>query len=232
MDSLIRIFGILGVAVMAATLAMILLRWEIAARWWFRPAAILFGGACAAGVVFSMREKWDIGAYAYVFLIALLGMWHVILGLLALARYERRPPGQTPLPDVLRTALALDRARQYIGAIAAYDEYLETNPADAAARGRLAEALVHSGNAKRAIAVLTVAFAQAQDDRQRIRFGVRLAELILVARRDPLGARAQLEQVRKLYAGTEHERYAEDLSARMMRRVGQGRYLRSDPPAR
>jgi hypothetical protein len=226
MSFLLNMSGILGVVVMAAGLAALILRWHVTEVWWFRPALILFGALCAAIVILSIRRKYDLVAYSYVFLMALLTLWQLMEGLTRLAQAEPREPEPQVLSDSLRRARILERRHNYIGAVQAYDLHLEANPADVAARVRMAEALVRSSNAKRAIAVLTVAYAQSQDPRERIRIGVRLAELLLVARRDPLGARAQLEQVRAEYAGTENEGYAEDIAETMLKRAEKGGYRR------
>ena len=204
---LVNFFGILGIVVMAAGLAVLMLRWNIAGSGGSAPPSSSSAPSALAIVILSIRSKYDLLAYSYVFLITLLALWQIIEGLTRIAHVEPYDRDREPekLTDSLRRARALEHHHNYIGAIQAYDLHLEEDPADVPARIRLAEALLHTGNSKRAIAVLTVAFAQSQDPRERVRVGVRLAEMLLVARRDPLAARAQLEQVRAMYAGTENE---------------------------
>lgn len=232
MDTLINILGLFGTAVMAASLAMLLLKWEITANWWWRPAALVVGVGCCSTIVAMVWGRFKFVPYGYIVLLVVLIAWHVIEGTVTLARIdwkERREQKEKQMHPLIRRARALERSLGFPEAAKCYEEYLEEMPDDATVRGRLAETLIKAGRSKRAIAVLTVAFAQAQEDRERIAFGIRLAELLLVVKRDPLAARAQLEQLKNLYAETEHADYVESLSSEMTKRVSEGRYLKSGP---
>ena len=230
--TLAHVLGLPAVALLVWGILTITLEWKYAFYWWFRPGVMLYGAGCAGGLYLLSGKEMHFVIGVYVVLITALLIIHAILALVALGRIDplaielKREKGKHP---ALRRAAAHERSYDFHGAVAAYDEYLAENPGDSAARGRLAEALIKAGNAKRAISVLTIAFTQAEDDKQKIAFGVRLAEVILVTQHDPLAARAQLEQVKILYAGTEHEGYIADLSERMMKRVADGKYLKAKP---
>ncbi len=232
MPTLVHVLGLPAVAVLVWGLLTVTLQWRYSFYWWFRPAVMVFGASCAAGLYALSGKEMNFAIGAYVVLIMGFLIIHIMLALIAIGRIDpaairlRQEKWTHPL---LRKAAILERSLDFAGAVAAYDEYLEENPADVKIRGRLGEALIKAGNAKRAISVLTIAFTQAEDDKQKIAFGVRLAEVILVTQHDPLTARAQLEQVKKLYAGTEHEEYVAELSERMMKRVADGKYLKAKP---
>ncbi len=230
-----HVLGLSAIALLGLALAAPAAQWRISLYWWFRPAAVALGLALAAALLHFARLAVDFAAYAYLALIGALCIVHLILLAVTLARSDWRPYfglSSRGLHPVLRKAIALERILNFPAAIAAYDEYLAECPADLTAKARLAEALIKSGNSRRAVSVLTIAFTEAEEPRQKIAFGIRLAEIILVAERQPLAARAQLEQLKTMFAGTAHERYVAKLSKRLMKRVAEGVYLKPKPPKR
>ncbi len=231
--SLINYAGLAGLGVLGAGLVAIWLQWRWESTWWFRLSAIAFGAGCGAVVLYLSTLELHILSYFYLILIGMFLVWHIGALFVALARIDwsrAQKRGQEPLHPLLRRAISAERALDFAGAVKAYDEYLEEAGPDAAVLARLGEVLIKAGNTKRALSVLTLAFTEAEEPRLKIAFGVRLAELILVARRDPIAARAQLEQIRMMFAGTEHEEYVDALAAEMTKRVGEGWYQRGKPP--
>jgi len=228
--ALVNCVGIAGLAVLAAGLAAVLLDWHRAVIW-VRAAVIAIGAAAFVVVLFLSRLEFHVLSYFYLVFMGMLLFFHVVLFisvlLSAVAPDEDAPKVKADHP-LLRKARLAERKMDFAAAVRAYDEYLEKYE-DPAARGRMAEVLIKAGNARRALSVLTLAFAEAEKPRLKITLGIRLAEVILVTRRDPVAARTQLEQVRELYRGGEHEAFVEDLAARMMKRVAEGRYLKARP---
>jgi len=228
--ALINCAGVAGLVVLGAGLAAVLLDWRranIPVR-----AGIIAAGAGASGyVLYLSRLEFHVLSYFYLILMGMLLFFHaatflsVLIG--AIAPDENAPKVKVAHP-LLRKARAAERSMDFAAAVRAYDEYLEKYE-DPAARGRLGEVLIKAGNSKRALSVLTLAFTEAEEPRLKITLGIRLAEVILVTRRDPVAARTQLEQVREIFAGTEHEAFIEDLAARMIKRVAEGRYLKAKP---
>lgn len=217
--------------VLAVGLAAVILEWRLSLRVWFRTGFLAFGAAAVFALYALNRPAPHIGGWAWVAFVGLLTLAHAVLFVVALARsgWGRDEAPAADLHPLLREALSYEHNLSFPAAVAAYDQYLEECPSDVKAKGRLGEALIKAGNARRAISVYTVAFTEAEEPKIKIAFGIRLAELILVTQRNPLTARAQLEQLRKIYAGTEHEKHVERLSRRMMKAVSEGKYLRTTP---
>lgn len=224
--------GVTVTAVLALGLLAVLVEWRISLRLSFRIAVIALGAAAGPAIYILNHRAPPLSAWAWIALIALLTLVHAAFLIAALSRSgwgQEELADSSDLHPLLREALSYERNLSYPAAVIAYDQYLEECPSDVRAKGRLGEALIKAGNAKRAISVLTLAFTEAEEAKMKIAFGIRLAELILVTQRDPLAARAQLELLRKLYAGTEHEKYVERLSRKMMKAVSEGRYLKKRP---
>jgi len=231
-STLAHVLGLPALAILAWGLLAIIFGWRPSEHWWFRPGVIVAGAISAGALFYLASREIHFILIAYLMAIATFLITHGILAVAALAMTDwRRTPEErkAQLHPTLKRAIVLERSLDFAGAVAAYDEYLEEAPDDAAARARLAEALIRAGNAKRAISVLTVAFTQAEEPKRKIAIGIRLAEVIFVAERNPLGARSQLEQVKKLFAGTGHEKYVEALSQKLIKRVAEGRYLKTRP---
>lgn len=228
--ALINCAGAAGLVVLGAGLAAVMLDWHragIPVR-----AGIIAAGAGAFGyVLYLSRLEFHILSYFYLIFMGMLLFFHVVafLSVLigAVAGDEKAPLVKAAHP-LLQKARRAERSMDFAGAVRAYDQYLEKYE-DPASRGGLAEVLIKAGNSKRALSVLTLAFTEAEDPRLKITLGIRLAEVILVTGRDPVAARTQLEQVREIFAGTEHEAFIEDLAARMIKRVAEGRYLKAKP---
>ncbi len=222
--------GIIGILILAGGLAAVLSGWH-RANIYVRAGFVVAGGAAFAVVLYLSRREPYILSYLYIVTMGMLLFLHVaiLVWVLMNAFFDEgaavKVKAEHPL---LRKARRAARSLDFAGAVRAYDEYLEKYE-DPAARAQLAEVLIKAGNSRRALSVLTLAFTEAEQPRQKITLGVRLAELILVTRRDPTAARAQLEQVRELFKGTEEEDFAEDLAGRMIKRVAEGRYLKGRP---
>ena len=234
MSDVTHFLGLPAVAILALGLVALFFEWQIALYLWWRPVILAIGAALGAALYWFARRELNVLAWLYLVVIAALLLAHLIIAAVAIARADwriRRADRlhEKTLHPMLMKALSYERMLSYPAAIVAYDEYLAECPSDVSARGMLGEALIKAGNAKRAIGVLTVAFTEAEDSKMKIAFGIRLAEVILVTERNPLAARAQLEQVRKLFAGTEHEKYVDRLSRRLMKRVAEGKYLKPKP---
>ena len=232
MSILAHLIGLLGVAVLVLGLLAVIIQWRIAFFWWLRPVVLVLGAASFCGLLYLVKREFIFAAYVYITFIFALAVAHLFAAFATMNRFTWQPPADDPryeVPPIVRQAMVHERALNYVAAVASYDEYLDAFPDDARVRARLAEALIKAGNAKRAISVLTVAFTQAEDAKAKISLGIRLAELTLVAERNPLAARAQLEQLKLLFAGTEHEKLVEGLSNKLLKRVAEGRYLKPKP---
>jgi len=232
MSVLAHVLGLPALAVLSWALVAIFFQWRPSAAWWFRPLAILIGAASAVALGSCATREFHFVTFVYLVLLGTLLIFHVILAAVGFGRREpatARRPAAVDVHPSLKTAAARERILDFAGAVTAYDEYLSESPGDVRVMSRLAEALIKAGSARRAISVLTVAFTEAQEPKMKIAFGIRLAEVVLVVERDPLAARAQLELLKKLYAGTGHEKYVEALSRKLTRHVAEGRYLKPKP---
>lgn len=230
-NDLVNLAGLVGLALLAAGLAGIVFSWRWTNYIWVRVGLVVFGAGDLAALVYLLRLEFHVLAYLYMAFVGALEFAHVVALVSVVTKALAAggaPSGKRALHPLLAKARRAERSLDYVGAIKAYDEYLEKFE-DPEAGARLAEALIKSGNSKRAISVLTVAFTQTEEDKLKIALGIRLAEVILVTERDPVGARTQLEHLRGMFKGGENEAYVEELARRMMQRVGEGKYLKAKP---
>jgi hypothetical protein len=231
LETLINVVGLAGLAVTAAGLAGIAFSVRWMNHFYARLAVVVAGAAAFAGVLALSRREFHVMSYFYLIFLGMLLFVHLVLLFIVTVRLvvpSEEEKRVVDMPPLLKKARAAERSLDFAEATRAYEEYFERFE-DPRARGRFAELLIKAGNSRRAVSVLTVAFGEAEEPKLKIALGLRLAEVLLAAERDPVAARTQLEQLRTMFEGGEHEAYVEDLAARMMKRVAEGRYLKKKP---
>lgn len=222
--------GLTGIAVGVFGLVAIIAAMHIANYIVARLVLIVIKIACILALWRLVTLEQHILGYAYIIVLISLLIVHggALLLAVAFADWSRGAAPDEEIDPLIRRGIKAEKSLDWPEAIKAYEEYLEDYE-DAAVRTRLAEALIKVGDSKRAISVLTVAFGEAEKPKRQILIGIRLAELLLVAQRDPVAARTQLEQVKEMFKGTEHEDYVERLSEQMKKNVAEGKYLKRRP---